>query len=171
MATYFRRDDTVQNALGYAIPNVAVAYYVQPSLTLATVYNDSNGDEVISNPQFTDGLGHADAYMASGLYTITYSSPQIQTLTLPDQSVGPESGGGAITVFAGTPEGAVNGVNRVFTLTNNGTPLVTAPTILDVWLNFPLIVNVGYTITGVVISFAQAPLDTDTIWAQGIIAT
>ena len=40
---YFRRDDTVQNSLGYAIPNVAVTYYTQPSLALATVYDSATG--------------------------------------------------------------------------------------------------------------------------------
>lgn len=168
MATYSRRDDTVQNGLGYAIPNVAVTYYVQPGLTLATIYNDANGDATIPNPQYTDGLGHAVAYMGPGLYTITYSGAQIQTLTLADQSVGGAGSGSTVTAFAGTPQGTQDGVNRVFTLTNNGTPLVTAPTQLDVWCNFPLVVNVGYTISGVTIVYTTAPQPTDTIWAQGV---
>lgn len=172
--TYFRRDDTVQNALGYAIPNIAVTYYVEPGLTLATVYADPNGVTQISNPQFTDGLGHTAAYMAAGEYTITYSGSQIQTLTLPDQDVGGSGGGSAVTVFAGTPQGTIDGTNRVFTLTNNGTPLTSAPTQLDVWLNAPLVVNVGYTISGVTIVYAVAPQPAaggvagDTIWAQGM---
>lgn len=165
--SYFRRDDFVQNALGYAVPNVAVTYYAQPSGDLATVYTDSSGDTTASNPQYTDGLGHAEAYMAAGLYTITYSGAQIQTLTLPDQDVGGSGGGSTITTFAGTPQGTVDGVNRVFTLTNNGTPLTEAPTQQDVWLNFPLAYGTGYTLSGAVITYSRAPQTTDTIWAQG----
>lgn len=168
MATYYRRDDTVQNALGYAIPNVAVTYYVQPGLTLAQVYTDATGDTPTTNPQYTDGLGHAEAYMIPGQYTITYSGEQIQTLTQTDQNVGGEGAGSTVITFQGVPSGTVDGVNRVFTLTNNGTPLTTVPTQAEVWLNFPLALNVGYTISGVTIVYATAPVSADTIWAQGI---
>lgn len=168
MPTYFRRDDFVQNALGYAIPNVAVTYYVEPGLTLATVYSGPTGGAA-TNPQLTDGLGHAEAYMAAGQYTITYSGTQIQTLTLPDQNVGGGGGSGStVTVFAGVPQGTQDGVNRVFTLTNAGVPLTAAPTQLEVWSNISLVVNVGYTISGVTIVYAVAPQPTDTIWAQGV---
>lgn len=172
MPTYFRRDDDVQNGLGYAIPNIAVTYYVQPGLTLATVYNDANGDEQVSNPQYTDGLGHAAAYMASGTYTITYSGAQIQTLTLPDQDVGGSGGGSTVTAFAGIPAGTKDDVNRVFTLTNAGTPLTSAPTQVEVWKNFSLVPDTGsetgYTLSGVTIVYDVAPATTDTIWAQGL---
>lgn len=174
MATYFRRDDFVQNALGYAVPNVAVAYYVQPGLTLATVYTDSTGGTLADNPQLTDGLGHAEAYMASGLYTVTYSGAQIQTLTLPDQDVGAAGGGSTVAAFAGIPQGTVDGVNRVFTLTNGGTPLTTAPTQVTAWLNFPLIEGEGFTVSGVTLTYATAPQaasgssPADSIWAQGV---
>lgn len=164
-----RRDDLVQMAIGFAVPNVAVTYYEQPSLTLAILFNDANGDEEIPNPQYTDGFGHAFAYMAAGLYTITYSGAQIQTLTLPDQDVGGSGGGGStVTVFAGVPQGTQDGVNRVFTLTNAGTPLTSAPTQAEVWNNFPLISGQGYTLVGITITYAVAPATTDKIWAQGL---
>lgn len=173
MATYVRRDDFVQNALGYAVPNVAVTYYNEPGLTLATVYETATGT-VAPNPQYTDGLGHAEAYMAAGVYTITYSGPQIQTLTLPDQSVGGSSGGNIVTAFAGVPSGTIDGVNRVFTLTNAGVALTAAPSQVTVWLNYPLIQNEGYTLSGVTIIFNVAPqaasgsVPADSIWAQGV---
>ncbi|HXF12275.1 MAG TPA: hypothetical protein VN517_03935 [Terriglobales bacterium] len=167
MPTYFRRDDSVQNALGYAIPNIAVTYYVEPGLTLATVYSGPEGGAA-TNPQLTDGLGHAEAYMSPGQYTITYSGAQIQTLTLPDQTLGGSGSGNTVTTFAGVPQGTQDGVNRVFTLTNAGVPLTSAPTQLEVWNNISLVVNVGYTISGVTIVYATAPQPLDTIWAQGV---
>ena len=102
MPTYYRRDDTVQNGIGYAIPNVAVTYYTQPSLALATVYSSASGG-VTANPQYTNRLGETVAYLASGFYTITYSGPQIQTLTLTDQDVGQAGSGSVVTTFQGVP--------------------------------------------------------------------
>lgn len=160
----------MQTALGWAIPNVAVTYYTQPSLVLATVYNDANGDAAISNPQMTDGYGHAVAYLDVGEYTVTYSGPQIQTATFPDQVVG-GPGGVDLTFFSGTPTGPQDGVNRVFTLTNNGTPLSIPPDQADVWQNFPLVPGVGYALSGVTIVYTAAPATTDTLWAQGYTAT
>jgi len=118
MPTYYRRDDDVQNALGQAVPNISVAYYVQPSLTLATVYADSAGSSTISNPQQTNGLGQTVAYMAAGLYTVTYSGAQIQPLSYSDQVVGAIVDGGGVQNLTVTP--APDGSIRVFTL--SGTP-------------------------------------------------
>lgn len=170
MPTYFRRDDSVQNALGYAVPNVAVSYYVQPGLTLATVYSGPEGGAA-TNPQFTDGLGHTAAYMEAGEYTITYSGEQIQTLTFQDQNVGGGGSGNTVTVFSGTPAGTIDGVNRVFTLTNDGTPLTSAPTQATIWKNFPLIPDsgsgTGYTLTDVTIVYDVAPQVGDELYADG----
>jgi len=170
MATFYRRDDFVQNALGYAMQNVAVTYFLEPGLTLATVYAAPAGVTPAANPQFTDGLGHAEAYMAAGQYTVTYTGSQIQTLSLPDQNIGPVTvtSGNTVTTFAGIPAGTQDGTNRVFTLTNAGTPLSSSPSQAVVWKNFPLVVNVGYTISGVTIVYAVAPSTSDTIWAQGV---
>ena len=98
--SYFVRNDTVQNGLGYAIPNVAVTYYTQPSLALATVYSSATGGAA-SNPQYTNGLGETAAYLAAGTYTIQYSGAQIQTQTLADQIVGGSGSGVVITTFEG----------------------------------------------------------------------
>jgi hypothetical protein len=171
MPTYFRRDDRVVNGLGYAIPNNAVTYYAEPVLTLATVYADENGITPIPNPQFTDGLGQTAAYMLPGLYTIIYSGPQIQAITFPNQLVGGGGGGGGSTVavWEGTPAGAVDGVNRTFTLTNGGTPLNTPPTQATVWVNFPLVPEDGYTLSGITVTYLVAPQVGDTVFAQGVI--
>lgn len=174
MASLIRRDDFVEMAIGYAVPNCAVTYLVQPGLTPASVFSDPAGLVPAANPQLTDGLGHASAYMAAGTYTITYAGAQIQTLTLPDQTVGGTGGGGGgstVTTFAGIPAGTIDGVNRVFTLTNAGTPLTSNPSQVEVWLNFPLVVSVGYTISGTLIAYTVAPIVGDTIWAQGFILT
>jgi hypothetical protein len=167
MPTYYVRNDTVQNGLGQAIPNVAVTYYTQPSLALASVYSSATGGAT-TNPLYTNGLGQTTAYLAAGFYTITYSGAQIQTLTLADQEVGAAGSGSTVVPFAGIPQGTINGVNRTFTLTNGGTPLSTAPTQSEIWNNYPLVSGVGYTLTGVTIVYTTAPVTGDTLWAQGV---
>ena len=174
--SYFRRDDFVDAAIfGYSIPNIAVTYLMQPGLTPATVYANATGaGGAVANPQFTDGLGHAVAYVAAGTYTIIYSGEQIQTMTLPDQSIG-GAGGSSVTFFAGVPSGAIDGVNRVFTFAVPSDPLQ-----FSVWLNFPLIVNVGYTASWatetLTIVYAVAPqaasgsagsIPADSVYVQG----
>lgn len=168
MPNYYVRNDEIQNGIGYAIPNVAVTYYLQPSLALASVFSGPNGG-VAANPQYTNGLGQAVAYMAEGQYTITYSGAQIQTQTFADQNVGGSGTGTGGTAWAGIPSGAQDGVNRVFTLTNNGTTIPVSPvagTVLG-WLNVPLVSGVGFTISGTSIIYASAPQSGDSIYAQG----
>jgi hypothetical protein len=177
MPTYHRRDDWVDMSIfGQAIPNVAVTYYVQPSLALAPVFDGPEGNPV-SNPQITDGTGHSIAYVSPGIYTITYSGMQLQTLILPDQEVAEGGGGGGggstVTAFAGVPQGVIDGVNRAFTLTNAGIPLTTFPTQATVWFNFPLVPGIGYTLTGVTIIYSNPPQPAsggspaDAIYAEG----
>ncbi len=169
MPTYFRRDDFVVNGLGYSIPNTTVTYYTQPSLTLAAIYSGPSGGS-IPNPQFTDGIGHTFAYMLPGLYTIVYSGPQLQTETLPDQNIGGGGGGSTVTVFQGIPTGTIDGVNRVFTFS-----VPVTPSQLTVWLNFPLIVNAGYTTSWasgtVTIVYTVAPQIGDDLYVQGFYET
>jgi hypothetical protein len=177
MPTYYRRDDSVQNGLGQAVPNVAVTYYTEPGLGLATVYSGPSGGAA-TNPQYTNGLGQAAAYMPAGQYTITYSGSQIQTLTFPDQNVGSSGSGSTIVPFAGTPVGAINGTNRVFQVVNGSTPLTAIPNLLEAWLNYSQIPGTDYTlaISGglLYITYANAPqpasgsVPADVIYAQGI---
>lgn len=172
-----RRDDTVTNTVGNAIPGADVYYLTQPAdiatLTpLAAVYSDSTGTAA-SNPQETDGTGHAVAYLNDGqLYTVVYVYPNGYQVVYPDQFVGSPSG--AVTTFSGILSGAIDGTNTVFTLTNNGTHLTVSPTQALVWLNFPLIQGLGYTLSGVTVTFANPPqpasgsIPADSIYAQGI---
>lgn len=114
MSTFYRRDDSVQNGLGEAVPNIAVAYYTQPGGALATIYADPAGATPIANPQYTNGLGQTAAYMAPGLYTVVYSGAQIQTLTYPDQTVGEGAPGASTPPMTPTP--VPDGTVRIFTL-------------------------------------------------------
>jgi len=114
MSTFYRRDDDVQNGIGQAMPNIAVAYYTQPGGALAAIFADPAGATPIANPQYTNGLGHTAAYMADGTYTVVYSGAQIQTLTYPDQIVG--EGAASANTPPMTPTPAADGTVRIFTL-------------------------------------------------------
>lgn len=172
-----RRDDTVTNTLGNAIAGAKV-YYLGPqpvnlsALTpLLAVYSDTVGTPA-TNPQVTDGFGHAVAYLNTGaLFTCVYVYPNGTQVVYPDQFVGSSSG--APTAFAGVPTGTVNGTNTVFTMVNGSTPLAVIPTQSTVWLNFPLILGLGYTLSVVTsqvkITFATAPKTGDSLYAQGLL--
>lgn len=151
MATYYRRDDEVQNGLGQPLPNIAVTYYTQPGLTLATVYGDSAGATPATNPQLTDGLGQAYAYLAAGTYTITYSGAQIKTLTYPDQNVAVAASSSATAPVVPTP--APNGVVLAFTLpfapTNPAANMLFVSGSLAAY-------SVAYTVTGTTINWIGA---------------
>lgn len=85
-------------------------------------------------------------------------------------SLGDGGGGGNVQLFSGTLTGTKNGSNQVFTLTNNGVALTSAPSQAVVWCNFPLIPGSGYTYgpgAGQV-TFAIAPKSSDYLYAQGI---
>lgn len=169
-----RRDDTVQNTLGNAISGCSVYYLLQPAdvatLTpLATVYSDTVGT-VTDNPQITDGYGHAVAYLTEGvLYTVVYVYPNGTQVVYPDQLVGGGSGGG-VSPFGAVPDGTIDGINQVFTISQ-------VLSQWTVWLNVPLIPEVGFTIAvggpGMIITYATAPQPGqsgqpgDSIYVQG----
>lgn len=178
-----RDDRYVTDALGRALAGAQVYWCNQPASTannppspLATIYTGITGGTTESQPVLTDGFGHAEAYMDdSVLYTVVIWHPLFGTLpvVLIDQAIGGGGGGGgtAVAPFSGTPTGTINGTNKVFTLVNGSTPLTAIPTQYTVWLNFPLIQGVGFTIavTGgqVQVTFANAPQPGDSLWAQG----
>lgn len=168
-----RRDDTVTNTLGNAIAGAKVYYLGQPAdvdaLTpLLPVFSDTIGTTA-TNPQITDGTGHAFAYLNDGaLFTCVYVYPNGTKVVYPDQFVGSSSGGPV--PFGQVPSGAINGTNRVFTI----------PRVLNqatVWLNVPLIPGLGYTIVaggpGMIITYANAPqpavgsFAADSLYVQG----
>lgn len=150
MTTYYRRDDEVQNGLGQAMPNIAVSYLVQPGLTLATVYADSIGTPA-TNPQYTNGLGQAAAYMLPGLYTVSYSGAQIQTLTYSDQLVG--GGAGVGNRWTVTP--APNGSTRIFTLSG---PASLVPSNDQMFQSGSLVPYTNYTVSpgGITLTWTAA---------------
>jgi hypothetical protein len=160
----FSRDDRyISDAQGRAISGASIWYCSQPAVTtslpptpLATVYDDNEADEVLSQPILTDGDGHAFAYMdATQLYTVVISHPLLgpNPLVLPDQTVGGGSGGVGLRPVEETPIGTIDGNNTIFTLTYP----VSQPTI---WNNYSLIPGLGYTLSGAgnqTITFANAP--------------
>jgi hypothetical protein len=174
-----RRDDWLTTPQGQALAGALVYYLTQPANTavnpptpLATVYSDNEGT-VATNPQMTDGYGHAVAYLDNGqLYTIAFYHPVLgatQPLVLADQSLNSTSSS-APNFFGEVPAGAIDGTNRVFTTTK-------VYQTSTVWLNFPLIPGLGYS-TAVVdgvftITYARAPQPAaggaaaDSIYIQG----
>jgi len=180
-----RDDRWVADAQGNALAGAEVYWCLQPASTsvnppspLATVYTDSTGDTPIVQPVLTDGFGHAFAYMNPDvLYTVVIWHPLFgyNPIVLPDQSIGGGGGGGAgLTPFAGVPQGAINGTNQTFILTNGGTPIADAtPSQVTAWLNIPLIQGIGFSVTGNVLTYASPPQPAsgsgpaDEIYAQG----
>ena len=177
-----RDDRYVTDAQGRALAGAQVYWCTQPASTaanppspLATIYTDISGGTTETQPILTDGFGHAYAYMDdSVLYTVVIWHPLFGTspVVLIDQALGGGGGGTAsLQSFSGTPSGTIDGTNKVFTLVNGSTPLTAIPTQYTVWLNYPLIEGVGYTIAvsggEVQITFTNAPVAGDALWAQG----
>ena len=185
-----RDDRYVTDAQGRALAGAQVYWCTQPASTasnppspLATIYAAITGGTPETQPVLTDGFGHAYAYMDdSVLYTVVVWHPLFGTVpvVLPDQTIGGGGGGGGggLTPFAGTPTGTINGTNTVFTIVNGSTPLTAIPSQITVWLNYPLVEGVGYSlaVTGgqLQVTFATAPqpasgsVPADTIYAQGL---
>lgn len=172
-----RRDDSVVNTLGNAIAGAEVYYLGPQPVDVATltpllpVYGDTSGTPA-TNPQITDGFGHAVAYLNDGaLFTAVYIYPNGMQVVYPDQFVGASSGGS--TPFSGVPQGTIDGTNKVFTMVNGNTPLGSIPLQSSVAVNFPLIPGLGYTLAVVAgevqITFANAPQTGDALWAQGLL--
>lgn len=178
----FRRDDTVQNTLGNAIAGARCYYLTQPANTsaltpLANVYSNATGTPT-TNPQITDGYGHAAAYLNDGqLYTIVYVYPNGTQVVYPDQFVGSSSG--APTPFSGVPTGTIDGMNTVFTMVNGSTPLTSIPTQSFVWKNYDLLPGLDFALSvvssQVKITFATPPkpasgsIPADSLFAQGLL--
>jgi hypothetical protein len=149
---------------------------VNPPSPLATVYTDLTGDTPIIQPVLTDGFGHSDAYMDdTTLYTVVIWHPLFgeNPVVLKDQAPSNSGGGSAgLTAFSGTPSGPINGSNTVFTFAVPQNPVQ-----VIVWLNFPLVVGVGYTVSWVsgtlTITYANAPQPSsgstpaDVVYVQG----
>ena len=175
-----RAETTVQDALGRALAGAQVYWCNQPASTatnppspLANLYTDGTAVTPLVQPVLTNGFGYAFAYLDdSVLYTLIIwdslfgSNP----LVYPDQGYGSGGGGGSsLSPFSGVPIGTQDGTNTVFTLANGVLPLGVAPVYVEAWNNFPLIQGLGYSISGVTLTYARAPQPTDNIFAQGFI--
>jgi hypothetical protein len=165
-----RVDRVVQTAQGQAVAGALVYFLTQPAnvttLTpLATVFSSAGGAPG-SNPQVTDGLGQIGCYLDNApLYTVVVVSPFLDTQVYPDQNLG--NAPATSTTFAQAPAGAIDGTNRVFTLT-------VSPTLLVLQQNIGVLVpGVGFTtaiVLGVfTITFAIAPQPGDSLYASGIV--
>lgn len=76
---------------------------------------------------------------------------------------------GVAYLFEGILLGTKDGVNKIFTLTNGGSPLGKTPLTADVWDNFILIPGVGYTLGPAAgqAQFTTAPEPDDDLYARG----
>ncbi len=155
-----RRDDTFSLATGEALSGALVYYLEQPAnvsalAPLAPVYADAVGTPS-TNPQITDGFGHATAYLSTAyVYTIVYYLPYLGYTTYADQTVGSSAAVGG-TNYSEVPAGVIDGNNVVFSLTH---PPI--PNSLVLQRNgVVLIPGLGYTLSGTTITYALAPQPT-----------
>lgn len=184
-----RDDRWLADAQGRALAGALVYWCLQPATVtdtpppspLAVIYSDLSGTPLVQ-PVLTDGFGHAVAYMDDNpLYTLVFYHPLFgaNPVILPDQHIGAGTGGTSYIPFEGIPAGTIDGVNTVFTLTNAGTPLVPGTPVAqaEVCLNMPLIPGVGYTLSGVTVTYANPPqpasgsIPGDSIYARGWISS
>jgi hypothetical protein len=116
----FRRDGTVSNAVGLAIPGVQVYVCSQPVTTsiaapitippapLAPIFSDPAGAVPLANPLTTDGDGNFSFYAAPSTYAIIFFDPfnRIPTQVFPDQVV-VAPGAGTVTSVGMTGDGVI----------------------------------------------------------------
>lgn len=169
-----RRDDWLTDAQGRALSGAQVFYCLQPATTsslppspLATIFSDLASTPA-TNPQVTDGFGHAVAYLDdSVLYTMVFVHPLFgaNPVVLTDQTIGGGGGGGTtntpvqVSTTASTITGAIPG--SVFTLPS----LPIANTLVLAQNGIVLTLNLGYTISSQVITLATALQSGDNLYA------
>lgn len=163
---------TVQDGLGRALAGAQVYYCTQPATTtsnppspLATAYSTISGGTPVTQPFVTDGFGQTAAYLDTAQrYTVVVWHPLFGSTpaVYVDQVVGAAAGSGStVTAMSGTPVGTIDGTNKTFTLYYGGDPLTAIPDQMNVWLNVPLVLGVGYTVAvvsgQVKVTYATAP--------------
>ena len=92
---FWRIDEFVKAANGYAMANGQVFFCTQPANTVAfppsplvQLYADPFGLTPISQPLVCDGFGHVDAYVAAGTYTMVVALSNVIQNVYADQSYG-----------------------------------------------------------------------------------
>ena len=95
LPAFWRIDEFVKAANGYAMANGQVFFCTQPANTvafppspLAQLYADPFGLTPISQPVVCDGYGHVGAYVAAGTYTMVVALSNVIQNVYPDQSYG-----------------------------------------------------------------------------------
>ena len=188
-----RDDRFLTDALGRDLAGAQVFYLSQPASVpvdpppspLLPIWADIGGTIPIVQPLLTDGFGHTIAYLTEGvLFTIAMYHPLfgVNPVILRDQKLGGGGGGGStVTPFEGIPTGAIDGSNTIFTVVNGAVPLTSFPSQIEVWLNFPLVKGLGFSLSIVggqlKITYANPPqpgsstVAADAIWAQGFTVT
>lgn len=75
------------------------------------------------------------------------------------------SGGGgpttSVTYYAGFPTGTIDGTNKVFTIPQN-----CLDNTASAWENFPLVIGVGFTLSGTTVTYTNAPQIGDNVYLQ-----
>lgn len=107
MATFWRDDRVVRDTLGRAVPNASVYWCSQPTTStstvppapLASIASNSTGTST-TNPQVTDGFGHAAAYLTAGFYTVVVVWNGIVQQVYPDQAIGVQASNGTVSSVA-----------------------------------------------------------------------
>jgi hypothetical protein len=175
MATYYRRDEWVQDAMGQGVSGVLVYLCAQPAITstvppspLIKCYSDPEGTQLFKTPPQTDFYGHTAFFAPPGIYTVVYYSTQIatptQTLVLPDQIIsGPTNlaAHNSDSTTYGTIKPAPNGATVAFTLSAAPSPT----TSLAVFVNGLLTNAYAYSAPTQTVIFHVAPLASDVISA------
>jgi hypothetical protein len=137
MATFYRRDEVVQDTMGNGVSGVQIFVANQPANTstfppspLIPLYANTAGTVTLSTPPQTDAYGHCSYYLPAGIFTIVYYSPQIAGLqvVMPDQIVA-QADNNVTSLFnfdttlpGGGITGAIDGVNKLFLLSGTATP-------------------------------------------------
>jgi len=103
--------DTVKDQRGNARV-VSVTVFLAGTSTKASIFSDSGLTVAKTNPFNTNSLGEVDFYITSGLYDLRFEGTNIVTKNLSNISVGVDTGSN----IKETPTGALDGVNKVYTL-------------------------------------------------------
>jgi len=107
MPLAIRYQDIILSAVGDALDGVLIYVCTQPANTttippspLAQLYTDSSEATHGPNPVLSDGNGNYNFYIDPGTYTLVYydTLQRIETIVIPDITIGPGGGGGGGTV-------------------------------------------------------------------------
>jgi hypothetical protein len=72
------------------------------------------------------------------------------------------------TSNSGTFQQSPDGTRTQFWTNGN---VVLEPNTIIVWDNFPLVPNIGYTVSGFIVTFVTAPAASDSLYYQGFVSS